>query len=102
MDTFCGGKVNILFSGSVVRLQNQFPNEIVKRGAEVLETVSDNQPDLSGDGDFGFNDKSRLILAATCIGHEIALIRVKIPLDLGFNEVQIGFCMPDFLPDTIE
>ena len=92
---------HILFVGSVFRSQNQFPDQIVKRGTQVLEAVTDNQPYFFGDGRFRLNCERRLIRGAACIWHELALVRVKVPLNLGFNKVQVRFCVSDFLPDAI-
>lgn len=93
---------HVLFVGGVVRNQNKFPDQIVERRPQVLKTVPNDQSNFLRNGGFSLDDKGRLILAAVCIGHELALIRVKIPLDLGFNRVQVQFRMADFVPDTFE
>ena len=81
--------------------KDKFPNQIVKRGTEVLEAISDNESDYFRDGRFRLNGEGGQIRSAACIGHELALVRVKIPLHLGFNKVQVQFCVTDFLPDAI-
>jgi hypothetical protein len=93
---------HVLFVGCVVRNKNKFPDEIIERRPQVLETIPNEKPDFFGNGEFGLNDKGGLILAAICIWHEFAWIRVKVPLNLGFNEAQVQFCVINFLSDTFQ
>jgi len=92
---------HILFVGCVFRNQNKLPNQVIEGGSQILETITNNEADLFRNRGLWLNSEHGLICGAACIWHELALVRVKIPLDLGFNEVKVKFCMTDFLSNAV-
>jgi hypothetical protein len=85
---------HIFFSGLTVRSKYKFPYKIVKRGTEILESISDNQSKASGDRPFRDEEENSLILGSVRLSHHFAWIALKVPLKFGFQRLDV-LCGPE-------
>jgi hypothetical protein len=99
-----GGTANgehVVFSGFVVRSAHKFPHQVIQTGPQVLNTISNNQPEAGGHGVLGFNTEYGVIRVALWISHHFARVRLEVPLKLGFKAFEMKLGPEDFLSDGI-
>src|SRR5579864_5305294 len=93
---------HIVFSGCILRGKHQFPHKVIKRGSEVLKTITNDQAESGGN--FLFSDKCEraVIRGAIWLSHQFARIALKVPLKFGFKALQVKCSPEDFQFNRIE
>ena len=91
-----------MFTGIVLRSKYKFPYQIVERGPQVLETITNDNRQASGDGASSLEGSDILIRLALCLSHHLAWVCMEIPAHFGLEFREMRLCPEDFVPHRIQ
>jgi len=94
-----GNGERIVFVGLAAIGDDHFPYEIVENGSEILNTVSNNEPDGRWDGMVRLKTHDGAIDVSVCIQHGMTGVALSIPRSFGFENLEMVFSPSEFVID---
>jgi len=91
-----------VFTGIVLRSKYKFPYQIVERGPQVLETITNDNRQASGDWASSLEGSDILIRLALCLSHHLAWVSMEIPAHFSLEFREMRLCPEDFVPHGIQ
>jgi len=90
---------HVLFTGDVIRGGYQFPHQVIECGPQVLENVSYDEGNCSGDRRIDLHPKANAASLSLFLGHHYAGFSLKIPIGFCYQGLAVALDPDDFLPD---
>jgi hypothetical protein len=91
----------VSFVGYTIRSKAKFPDKIIQRRSEVLQTISQQEWDVWWKMRAVESPYTREICARIEVHHGFAKVAVKVPLDSGYQRVSMHLGPDDFVPNPI-
>jgi hypothetical protein len=90
----------LVISGLIVCSKYKFPYKVIQGGSEVLEEVAHDNGNPGGDRSLGLESSSNLIRIRLLLGHQMAWVRLEVPLKFRCQVLKM-LCGPeDFVFDV--
>jgi len=92
---------SVFYGGVIVRSDNEFPHQIVERGAEVLQGVPNDERQPERDWNLGAKFNKQDIRIRLWLSHHFTRIAAEIPNSLFIQTLSVFYCPDDFAPDAL-